>query len=80
MRGKAGERYEVIETPVKFYAVASNIDKIKRHPDLSMLDWIKMKTKNKFVNMKQVHFIDKQKAIDLYSLIKERNIIVFKNW
>lgn len=68
------------ETSVSFYAVASNIDKIKKHPDLSALDWIKMKTKNKFVNMKQVHFIDKQKAIDLYSLIKERNIIVFKNW
>jgi hypothetical protein len=64
----------------RFYAVATNMDKVRSDPQLSMLDWIDMKTKNNFVNMKQVHFADKQKAIELYDQIKNKDIIVFKNW
>ena len=64
----------------RFYAVAANIDKIRSHPDLSMLNWINMNAKVKFTNMKQVHFDNKEKAIELYCTIKNFNILVFKNW
>lgn len=70
----------MIETPIKFYAVATNIDKVRSDPTLSMFQWVDMKTKNNFVNMKQVHFTDKEKAVDLYNFIKQKDIIVFKNW
>jgi len=71
---------EQLQLPVKFYAVATNIDKVRSDPTLSMLKWFDMKTKNNFVNMKQVHFTDKEKAIALYNHIKDKKILVFKNW
>ena len=64
----------------RFYAVATNMDKIRSDPQLSVLDWIQMKSKCNFVNMRQVHFSDKQEAADLYDTIKKRSIPVFKNW
>ena len=70
----------IVETPVRFYAVATNMDKVRRDPDLSAFEWILMKSKNHFSNMRQVHFNDKEKAVCLYDLIKSKEIIVFKNW
>ena len=63
-----------------FYAVATNSDKVKKHKDLANLNWLPMKTKINFANMEQVHFDCKEKAIELFNLIKSKDIIVFKNW
>jgi hypothetical protein len=63
-----------------FYAVATNSDKVKKHKDLADLNWLPMVTKINFVNMKQVHFDTKEKAVKLLELIKSKGMIVFKNW
>lgn len=63
-----------------FYAVATNSDQAKKDKDLSFLTWLPMKTKNNFVNMEQVHFSSKQEAVNLFNLIKSKNMLVFKSW
>lgn len=74
---------KTLDTPPgsgSFYAVAANIDRIKKFPSLCLLNWIDMKAKVNFSNMKQVHFSDKESAAKLYQLIKNLDILVFKNW
>ena len=63
-----------------FYAVATNSDQAKKDKDLSWLAWLPMKTKNNFVNMEQVHFYSKEEAVNLFNLIKSKNMLVFKSW
>lgn len=74
---------KTLSTPAgsrSFYAVATNIDEVKKFPNLCLFNWIDMKAKVNFSNMKQVHFNDKESADKLYQLIKNLDILVFKNW